>query len=717
MFLSDFSLADVQVLDSYSSSLCQKILDFMGKFNPDRLLYNFRIAAGFSDDGENSTSATTVGVTSTAGVTAPTDVATSTLKVFGPYPNWENSKIGGHTMGHYLAAAAQAVNHGYGDVKGSDGRTMAQRLNYIIGELEKCQTFYANHHPDQKGFIFGALLEKNQAAPWQFDKLEEGKSIETWVPWYTMHKILNGLIEVYKLTQNHKALEIAQELGQWIYRRVSKWSEELKYKILEVEYGGMNDCLYELYKVSKNDGYNDFQNFALAAQQFDEDRLFELVASGSENPLDNKHANCTIPKFMGALNRYLALDQEKYLFYAERFWDLVVNHHTYITGGNSECEHFGKDDILDAERSNTNCETCNTHNMLKLTRQLFKITCQKKYADYYEQTYINAILASMNNQTGMTTYFQPMTTGCFKVYCNPDLEKNFFWCCTGTGLENFTKLGDSFYFHTENQLFTTIYISSQVEWKEKGFSLVQTADLEKSGKVTFEITKVGSKSSDQKIELLFRKPDWSSSFEVKTRADCNHKSLDSGFESLTASWQVGDKITIQLNPKLQTFTLPDNNEVFALKYGPYVLAAELGKDDDMAIHQIGIQCDVCANKIVNGEKQDLPGQYFSTSGIGCLTDEKLKTDFSREDFFENPGRYLVKDDGDVAVEEGNLHALEGNLTVPESNPPTPEQNPPVLQKSQNPLSFYLKAENWEKTLHFVPYYKLHNQRYGIYWKI
>ena len=161
----------------------------------------------------------------------------------------------------------------------------------------------------------------------------------------------------------------------------------------------MNDCLYELYKCAKNTGYANTDHFAAAAHWFDEDRLFELVLSGKSNVLNGRHANCTIPKFIGALNRYRALngeeDVDKYLTYAERFWNLLISKHTYITGGNSECEFFGADNVLDAERSHCNCETCNTHNMLKLTRELYRITGDKKYADYYETTFSNAIMASV----------------------------------------------------------------------------------------------------------------------------------------------------------------------------------------------------------------------------------------------------------------------------------------------------------------------------------
>ena len=189
-----------------------------------------------------------------------------------------------------------------------------------------------------------------------------------------MHKILAGLVDVYKYTDNDEALAVASNLGDWIYNRVSKWDDSMKRRVLGIEYGGMNDCLYELYK------YSGKAEHAKAAAQFDETWLFESVLSGNANVLNGKHANTQIPKFVGALNRYRTLngqmldgeevDAEIYLEYVEAFWDMVVNKHTYITGGNSEWEHFGADNILDAERTQCNCETCNTYNMVKMTREL-----------------------------------------------------------------------------------------------------------------------------------------------------------------------------------------------------------------------------------------------------------------------------------------------------------------------------------------------------------
>ena len=177
--------------------------------------------------------------------------------------------------------------------------------------------------------------------------------------------------------------------------------------------------------------------------------MFEKVlnAKAGDNVLNDHHANTTIPKFMGALNRYIVyrdndnVDVDIYLEYSKAFWDLVVSNHTYITGGNSEWEHFGEDNLLAAERTNCNNETCNSYNMLILTKKLFMITGDVKYADYYENTYLNSILSSQNPETGMTMYFQPMDSGYFKVFGE---RYNKFWCCVGSGMENFTKLGESF---------------------------------------------------------------------------------------------------------------------------------------------------------------------------------------------------------------------------------------------------------------------------------
>lgn len=654
--LKAFGFSDINLKDDFFTGVTQKDVDFLNTFEADRLLYNFRLTAGLPN------------------------------KAGSPYSGWENTRIGGHTLGHYLTAAAQACAGGYGDCKGHDGVSLHERLAEIINGLAECQAAGESRAGMKAGFLFGATMADPSKPELQFDKLEAGTPADTWVPWYTMHKIMNGLVEAAKLCEGEisgRALEIAEKLGEWIYNRTSLWSEEVRERVLGVEYGAMNDCLYELYKCAKAAGYKNAEHFLDAAHAFDEEKLFEEVltasrpGSGITDVLNNRHANCTIPKFVGAINRYVTLNDERYLEYCKAFWKLVTERHTYITGGNSECEHFGRDKILDAERSNCNCETCNTHNMLKLTRTLFMLTGERKYSDYYENTFINSILASVNRETGMTTYFQPMATGCFKTYCNLDVNKNYFWCCTGTGLENFTKLGDSLYFYAEKSvdakplLLVNLYVSSEVSWKEQGIVLSQNSSLPEVGKVTLCF-----KQADLEFTLALRIPDWVACLpEITLNGESvavAKKDCELGFVHITRSWKDGDLVELKLPMENRAFNLPDNPKAYAFKYGPVVLAAELGRDDKMKLRQVGVQCDVCANKIVRGLTLALNGNYGGTSGLKPLATETLLVKEPVEEFMKNINSHMKK--------------LEG-------------------------LKFELDCCGFI----FSPYYRINNQRYGIYW--
>ncbi len=507
--LQDIPMSDVELLDSYEKNAFSLEMKYLKTLDADRLL------KGFCDIGNIQSNAE-------------------------KYGGWETSSIQGHTLGHYLTAVSQ----GYCTTGDKELKNIS---DHIIDVLYLCQN-------KESGYL-AAIPESH------YIQIEEGNTSGTWVPWYTMHKILSGLIDAYSLTGNSKALEIASGLGDWVYSRTSGWSEETKNTVLNIEYGGMNDCLYKLYKYTGN------ENHLSAAQSFDEESLFEPLYKG-EDILNGKHANTTIPKIIGALNRYTVSGEEYYLKVAENFWDIVVNNHSYITGGNSEWEHFGEPGILDAERTNCNCETCNTYNMLKLTRELFKITGNVKYADYYDNTFINAILSSQNPESGMTTYFQPMATGFFKVYSS---ETEHFWCCTGSGMENFSKLGDSIYYKDESSLYVIRYTSSSVSFKEKGLTFIQKADLPK---VTFTVKGTGN------ADLVLRVPDWCAD---KPSLTVNGEGVDykieNGFIRLSREWNDGDTAEYTIPMAIEVHTLQDNENTVAFKYGPWVLSANLGNEN------------------------------------------------------------------------------------------------------------------------------------------
>lgn len=520
--LNQFDMEQVKITDSYYVNAFNKEVAYLRELDPNRLLVGFKKAAGLSTS-------------------------------YSYYGGWENNTlIQGHTMGHYLSALAQAYKNSKSDT--TVNADLKNRIDLIISELQACQNKNGN------GYLFATPVS-------QFDVVEGKASGSSWVPWYTMHKIMTGLIEVYQLEGNPAALTVASDLGNWIYRRVNAWDSATQARVLGVEYGGMNDCLYELYKLTGN------SNHLAAAHKFDETSLFNTIAAGN-NVLAGKHANTTIPKFIGALNRYRTLGtaESSYLNAAQQFWTIVLRDHTYVTGGNSQDEHFRAAGKLDAYRDNVNNETCNVHNMLKLSRELFKVTGDAKYADYYENAYINEIMASQNPETGMATYFKAMGTGYFKVFSS---QVNHFWCCTGTGMENFTKLNDSIYFNNGTNLYVNMYLSSTLNWGEKGLSLTQQANVPSSDTVTFNIN--GAPSSA--VNIKFKSPSWiaaGKNVTVRVNGTDVNAAKVNGYVEVSRVWKTGDVIEVTLPAEVKVSRLPDSPDTVAFTYGPVVLSAGLG---------------------------------------------------------------------------------------------------------------------------------------------
>lgn len=587
MALSQFKMKDVEILDNYLQNAFSLELKYLKSLDAKRLLKGFCEIGGVDNDATK-------------------------------YGGWETSAIQGHTLGHYLTAVSQ----GYAT---SGDKVLKAIADKIITVLAKCQN-------EETGYL-AAIPESH------YYQIEEGNIEGTWVPWYSMHKILSGLVNCYELTGNKESLTVASRLGDWVYSHTSKWDEKMQQTVLNVEYGGMNDCLYQLYKNTNNEKHLS------AAHSFDEITLFDALYKG-EDILNGKHANTTIPKIIGALNRYRVTGEDYYLQTAINFWNIVIEHHSYITGGNSEWEHFGEPNVLDAERTSCNCETCNTYNMLKLTRELYKIKGDSKYADYYENTFINAILSSQNPETGMTTYFQPMATGFFKVYSSPT---DHFWCCTGSGMENFSKLDDSIYYKDENSLYVTQFTSSSVIWTEKGLKITQNAELPD---VKFIV------EGSAKAQLVLRVPDWcADNPTLKINGEEIKEKTIKGHIYLNRQWNDGDIIEYNLPMQVVAFSLPDNENTVAFKYGPWVLSADMGKKD--------------MNTTTTGVNVTVP-----------LFDDALSDK-------------LVIEDGDIKTWLENIN-----------------EN---LVRNGEPFEFTLKGANQKLT--FSPHYKQHESRYGIYFTL
>jgi len=614
--IGDFSMTDLKMTDSYAVNAFSKEVKYLLSFDNNRLLAGFRDNAGLNMQNAKR------------------------------YGGWENTLIGGHTVGHYLSALAQAYTNP--NLSESDRTAVMNKIKALVDGMAECQ----KNSKGQPGFLWAATKKSGKGVEFQFDNVEAGKTSsifdDAWVPWYTMHKLIQGFVDVYKYTGYENAKNVASGLGDWTYNRASKWNSQTQSVVLRVEYGGMNDCLYELYSITGK------QTHADAAHKFDETALFDKVLTGGANVLNGRHANTTIPKFIGALKRYIVLDgadgSDKYLKYAEAFWNMVITHHTYITGGNSEWEHFGMDDILDKERTNCNCETCNSYNMLKLSRELFKITGDKKYMDYYERTYYNSILSSQNPETGMTTYFQPMATGYFKVYSS---EFDHFWCCTGSGMESFTKLGDTMYMKKGNTLYVNFYQSSVINWKEQNVKITQESTIPDGDKTTFTVDGSGS------LDLRFRIPDWiSGSMTVKVNGEKISYTEADGYAQVKRDFSSGDRIELTVPEKVRAHALPDNGgNAYAFTYGPIVLSAELGTTD---------------------MKKGSTGMWVSIPDKSTVSDDTI---------------YVNGENGSVSTFMSQIDKF--------------------LVKDSSSLKFTLTGTDKKYT--FTPHYRQYQQRYGIYW--
>ncbi len=589
--LSNVSMGDVTLLNPYEQNAFTKEVAYLKSLDADRLLKGYCLIGGME----------------------------SSAQIYG---GWENSAIKGHTLGHYLSALSQA----YATCGDEELKAIADHIVEVLAQCQNAETGYLSAIPES-----------------HFTQIERGNTAGTWVPWYNMHKLMSGLIHAWELTGNAQALEVASRLGDWVYSRTSKWSPSTQITVLNVEYGGMNDVLYQLYSHTRAEDHLS------AAHSFDEMALFDALYNG-QDVLNGKHANTTIPKIVGALQRYMVLGEgeEYYLQVAENFWEIVVNNHTYITGGNSEWEHFGEPNILEAERTNCNCETCNTYNMLKLTRELFKITGSRKYADYYENTYINAILSSQNPETGMTTYFQPMASGYFKVYSTPDQH---FWCCTGSGMENFSKLGDSIYYQDDNSLYVTRYTASSVRWTAKGMTVTMDTDIPMTDQAVLTIAADTPVAAD----IVLRVPDWCAGEPVvQINGEAVRASAVNGFIRLNREWQGSDVIRITLPSEIRVHPLPDDPGVVAFKYGPVVLSADLGQNS--------------MTTGVTGVNVTVPSADLSASEVLRIAEGNA------EAWLQNIGEHLVRDGAE--------------------------------------LRFTLRGT--DRDLVFTPHYQQHQSRYAIY---
>ena len=530
-----FNLKDVRLLNSIFKNAMEKDAAYLLSIDADRLLFRFYEYAG--------------------------------LPTKGPvYGGWESEGLSGHTMGHYLSACSMMY------ASTGDNRFL-EKVNYIIDQLANCQdakkTGYIGAIPKQDS-IFGKLA-RGEIKTTGFD-LNGG-----WSPWYTVHKVMAGLVDAYLYCNNQKALGIAVKMADWTANTLQNLNEDQLQKMLACEFGGMNEVLVNIYSVTGNKKYLNL------SYKFQHKAILDPLAAGKD-PLPGKHSNTQIPKIIGCARRYelQADDNDKKI--AENFWDIVVHHHTYVIGGNSDHEYLAEPDKLSDFLSESTCETCNTYNMLKLTRHLFCWHPNSELADFYERALYNHILSSQNPEDGMMCYFVPLRMGTKKQFSD---QFNTFTCCVGSGMENHSKYTESIYYQgSDGSLFVNLFIPSTLNWKEKNVAIRQESNFPNSDTINFTV----SPKTPSSFAIRIRKPWWAKNGIGIT---VNNKTVDiskeeNGYIIINRKWNSNDKMQVIMPMSLYTETTPDNPNRVAFLYGPLVLAGNLGEKQLSDFHDVPV---------------------------------------------------------------------------------------------------------------------------------
>jgi len=516
-----FDLADIRLLDSRFKDNMIREQNWIMSINNTSLLHSFCVNAGMYDAPEGGYDA---------------------IKKLG---GWESldCELRGHITGHILSGLA-LMYASTGDLK---YKLKADSIVSVLAHVQKTL--------NQGGYL--------SAFPQEFiNRNIEGKRV--WAPWYTLHKILAGLIDQYLYCNNHQALDIAKRMAAWAYQKLQPVTSQQRTIMLRNEFGGINETFFNLYAITNNEHDKWLGDF------FYDNKMLDPLKVGKDILQDN-HANTYIPKLIGLTREYEIEDKSGYDSIAKFFWQTVVSHHSFATGSNSDKERFFKPDDISDHLTGYTGESCNVYNMLKLTRHLYIHTGNIKYADYYEKALFNHILGQQDPATGMIAYFLPMLPGAHKVYSTPDSS---FWCCVGTGFENQAKYGEAIYYHSDNALFVNLFIPSELRWKEKGLRLKQETKFPDDGtmKYTFDSTK------NLNLNINIRYPSWATEgASVKVNGkEMKVKQLPDTYISIKRKWKKGDVIEVDYLMHLHTIAANNDPHIAALAFGPIVLAGEMG---------------------------------------------------------------------------------------------------------------------------------------------
>jgi DUF1680 family protein len=512
--LEPFPLGSVRLAPGIFREQEETNARYLDSLTIDRLLHSFRVTAGISSS-----------------VT--------------PYKGWEDPacELRGHFAGgHFLSAVALAS-------AGSGNAVLKARGDELVSGLAACQkkigTRYLSAYPTDL-----------------FEHLAQGKSV--WAPFYTYHKIMAGLLDTYTLTGNTDALQIAEGMAQWAQEFFWGISADQRQRMLRTEYGGMNEVLANLAAVTKKDRYLD------AAHLFEQPGFLDPLA-GRRDELQGLHANTHVPKIIGAARMYEVTGDRRYREIAEYFLSEVLTARNYVIGNTSQDEHWKSPaGHLEGTLVWTNAECCVAYNLMKLQRHVFSWTGDARWMDAYERALFNCRLGTQNAQ-GLKQYFFPLAAGYWRAFGSPEES---FWCCTGTGAEEFAKFTDTIYSRRGSDIFVNQFIASTLDWKDESLVVQQVTQFPREQGTMLKI-----KSSRPALRTIpARIPGWSTE---EAQVKINGRPLEAmanpgSYLAIRRIWQDGDIINVRLRMELRHEPLPGDDTVAAALYGPLVLAADLG---------------------------------------------------------------------------------------------------------------------------------------------
>jgi len=557
------------------------------------------------------------------------------------YPNWESDGLDGHIAGHYLSA--MAIHYA------SAGNTEClQRMEYLVSELKICQDTNSALYPDWGvGYVGGV---PNSEVLWPGIKAGNISMIwDYWVPWYNLHKMYAGLRDAWLYAGNEEAKTIFLHFCDWAINLTSGLTDPQMESMLGNEHGGMNEVFADAYQMTGEQKYLD------ASKRFSHKFLLNPMSEGTDN-LDNLHANTQVPKAVGFERIAEVSGDEKYARAGSFFWETVTGNRSLAFGGNSRQEFFpSAANCVDYANVVEGPESCNTNNMLKLTEDLFRMDPQAKYVDFYERALYNHILSTQHPEHGGYVYFTPARPRHYRVYSAPEKA---MWCCVGTGMENHGKYGEFIYTHQNDSLFLNLFISSELNWEDKGLKIVQETNFPYEEKTRLKITE-GSAA----FKLFIRYPAWVAEGEMEIRINGIKQTITnepSSYIPIDRAWSVHDSVDIYLSMHPGIRQMPNVPAYIAFMYGPILLGVKTGTED-------------------------LSGLIADESRWGHIAGGTMLP------VYEAP--IIVEDDRSIIA----------------------NQLVPVTGK---PLTFTapgLHIVNTSDTLVFEPFYGIHDSRYMIYW--